>query len=93
MMMNLSESHHSHTHMQMNGHHMGHPQQETRASGTYEGHPVDLSSPRPNGHYEHMSLSGQHGGSHYRSHEPPSYENGMSVNMSGCGKYSYISLF
>lgn len=88
--MNLSESHHSHSHMQMNGHHMGHPPQETRGSGTYEGHPVDLSSPRPNGHYGYPSMSSQPSGSHYRSHEPPSYENGMPVNISGCGKLSFF---
>ncbi|KFM73104.1 Suppressor of hairless protein-like protein, partial [Stegodyphus mimosarum] len=92
MMINISESHHSQNHMQMNGHHMGHPQGESRGSGTYEGHPVDLSSPRPNGHYEHMAMSSQHGSSsHYRPHEQSSYENGLSVNMSGCDSMQYGS--
>ncbi|XP_055929520.1 recombining binding protein suppressor of hairless-like isoform X1 [Argiope bruennichi] len=84
MMMNLSESH-PHNHLQMNGGHlMGHSQGESRGNGMYEGRPVDLSSPRPNGHYEHMNLGNQHGSSHYRSHDPPSYENGLSMNISGC---------
>ncbi|GFW43051.1 suppressor of hairless protein [Trichonephila clavipes] len=84
MMMNLSESH-PHNHLQMNGGHlMGHSQGESRGSGAYEGRPVDLSSPRPNGHYEHMNMGNHHGSSHYRSHDPPSYENGLSMNMSGC---------
>ncbi|GIY30844.1 hypothetical protein CEXT_396541 [Caerostris extrusa] len=84
MMMNLTESH-PHGHLQMNGGHlMGHSQGDTRGSGPYEGRPVDLSSPRPNGHYEHMNMGNQHGPTHYRSHDPPSYENGLPMNMSGC---------